>query len=42
MKNVKNAKQITTDKSGHYIHFTEPELIINSIKELVEIFRKKK
>ena len=40
MKNVKDAKQIKTDKSGHFIHFTEPELVINSIKELVVINRK--
>ena len=41
IKNVKDVEQIITDKSGHYIHFTEPELVINSIKELVEITRKK-
>ena len=40
MNNTKNAKQIITDKSGHSIHLTEPELIIKSVKELVEVNRK--
>lgn len=40
MNNSRKSKQIITDKSGHSIHLTEPELIINSVKELVEIFRK--
>ena len=39
MHNVKDAKQIITDKSGHSIHLTEPELIINSIEEIIVINR---
>lgn len=39
MNNTKNAKQIITDKSGHSIHLTEPELIINSIEEIIVINR---
>ena len=41
MKNVEDARQIITDKSGHSVHLTEPELIINAIKELIEINRNK-
>ena len=41
MNNVEDANQIITDKSGHSIHLTEPDLIINSIKELVENYRKR-
>ncbi|MEJ2658307.1 MAG: hypothetical protein P8012_14120, partial [Desulfobacterales bacterium] len=41
MKNVKDARQIITDKSGHSIQFSEPGLIINAVKELVEINRNK-
>jgi pimeloyl-ACP methyl ester carboxylesterase len=40
MNNLKDAKQIITDKSGHSIQHTEPELIINAVKELIEINRK--
>lgn len=40
MANSTNAKQIITDKSGHSVQLTEPELIIDAIKELVEINRK--
>ena len=39
MNNVKDAQQITTDKSGHSVHLTEPELIVNAVKELIEINR---
>ena len=41
MNSNKNSKHIITDKSGHSIQLTEPELIINSIKELIEIDRSK-
>lgn len=41
MKNVKDAKQIITDKSGHSVQLTEPDLIVSSIKELVEKYRNK-
>jgi pimeloyl-ACP methyl ester carboxylesterase len=41
MKNVKDAQQIITDRSGHSIQLTEPELIINAVKELIEIHRNK-
>ena len=37
MSTSTNAKQIITDKSGHSVQLTEPELIIDAIKELVEI-----
>ena len=35
-------KQIITKKSGHYIHFTEPNLVVNAIKELVEKYKNSK
>ena len=35
-----DAKQIITDKSGHSVQLSEPELIIEAIKDLVEINRK--
>ncbi len=41
IQNIKDAKQIITNESGHSIHYTEPELIINSIKELIELYRNK-
>ncbi len=41
MNNVEDAKQIITDKSGHSIQLSEPELIINAVKELIEIYRNK-
>lgn len=40
ISNSINAKQIITDKSGHSVQISEPELIIESIKELVELNRK--
>lgn len=40
MANSTNAKQIITDNSGHSVQLTEPELIIDAIKELVVINRK--
>lgn len=40
MANSTNAKQIITDNSGHSVQQTEPELIIDAIKELVELNRK--
>jgi pimeloyl-ACP methyl ester carboxylesterase len=40
MSNSTNAKQIITDKSGHSVQETEPELIIDSIMELVGLYRK--
>jgi pimeloyl-ACP methyl ester carboxylesterase len=40
MINSIDAKQIITDKSGHSIQLSEPELIIEAIKELVEKNRK--
>ena len=38
---VKDAKHIITDKSGHSIQISEPELIINAVKELIEIHKHK-
>ncbi|MBK3517181.1 alpha/beta fold hydrolase [Carboxylicivirga marina] len=40
IENVQDAEQIITTKSGHSIHLTEPELVVNAIKELVLIYRK--
>ena len=31
-----NGKVIQTEKSGHEIHLTEPELVINSVKDAIE------
>ena len=41
MENAKDAKQIVTEKSGHDIQNTEPELIIEATRELIEIIRNK-
>ena len=41
MSNSTNAKQIITEKSGHSVQETEPELIIDAIIELIKINRKK-
>ena len=30
-----NSKHIVTTKSGHEIHLSEPELVINAIKEVI-------
>lgn len=32
---------ITTEKSGHRIHHEEPELVIDSIRKIVDAVRKK-
>jgi len=40
MSNSIDADQIITDKSGHSIQLSEPKLIIDAIKELIEINRK--
>jgi pimeloyl-ACP methyl ester carboxylesterase len=39
LEGVPDAKQIITEKSGHFIQGTEPELIINAIKDLVYKYR---
>jgi pimeloyl-ACP methyl ester carboxylesterase len=31
-----NSKKIVTDKSGHEIHLTEPELVVSAIKEIID------
>ena len=41
LKNVKNGKQIITEKSGHDIQNTEPELIIEAARDLIELYRNK-
>ena len=40
INDCKDSKQIVTDKSGHSVQLSEPELIIDSIIELLEIYRK--
>ena len=40
MSNLIDAKQIITEKSGHSIHLNEPEFIVKSVLELVDIYRK--
>lgn len=40
IKDVEDAEQIITNKSGHFIHFTEPMLVVNAIEELIDIYRK--
>lgn len=39
MNNLTDAKQIITDKSEHSVQLSEPELIIDAVKELIEIYR---
>ena len=39
MNNLIDAEQIITDKSGHSVQLSEPELIIDAVKELIEIYR---
>lgn len=40
MDGVLDARQVVTEKSPHSIQQTEPELIIDSVRELIEIYRK--
>jgi len=42
LKGVHDATQIITEKSGHYLQKTEPELIVDAVKELVEKYRNMK
>jgi hypothetical protein len=37
-----NSKHIITIKSPHEIHLTEPKLVINAIKEVIEAVKKSK
>lgn len=39
MDGVLDARQVVTEKSPHSIQQTEPELIIDSVRELIEIYR---
>lgn len=41
INNVKDSEQIITENSGHAVQLTEPELIIDAVRELVEIHREK-
>jgi pimeloyl-ACP methyl ester carboxylesterase len=34
-----NAKQIIAEDSGHYIHFEQPDLVIDAIHQVVEVAR---
>lgn len=42
LQGLPDAKQIITEKSGHFLQSTEPELVIDAIRELVDIYRVKK
>jgi len=42
LKGVPDSKQIITEKSGHFIQGSEPELIVDAIKELVDKYRNSK
>jgi pimeloyl-ACP methyl ester carboxylesterase len=33
---IDDFKHIETDKSGHYIHFDEPELVLNTLNEIID------
>lgn len=33
---IDDFKQIETDKGGHYIHFDEPELVLNALNEIID------
>jgi pimeloyl-ACP methyl ester carboxylesterase len=41
MNNIKDARRVVTDKSGHSVHHSEPELIVKAVKELIEMNRNK-
>jgi len=38
---VPGARHITNTRSGHYIHQEQPQLVIASVREVVEAVRKK-
>jgi hypothetical protein len=38
---VPGARHITDTDSGHYIHWEQPKLVIDSVREVVEAARKK-
>jgi pimeloyl-ACP methyl ester carboxylesterase len=42
LEGLPDAKQIITDKSGHLMHYDEPELVVFSIEELVNKYRNSK
>ena len=42
LEGVPDSKQIITEKSGHFIQGSEPELVIDAIKELVDKYRNSK
>jgi hypothetical protein len=39
VKSIPGAKQIETEKSGHYLHVNEPELVINAVSTIVTATR---
>jgi hypothetical protein len=39
LEGLPDAKQIITEQSGHFLQETEPELVINAVKELVDKYR---
>jgi D-alanyl-D-alanine carboxypeptidase len=38
-KLVPNARQVIAERSGHYVHRTEPELVIDAIADVIETVR---
>ena len=36
---VNDSKHIITDKSSHWLHMEEPELVVDAVKELIEKYR---
>jgi hypothetical protein len=38
---VPGARHITNTHSGHYIHWEQPQLVTNEVREVVEAARKK-
>ena len=38
---VPGARHITDTHSGHYMHWEQPQLVIDSVREVVEAARKK-
>jgi pimeloyl-ACP methyl ester carboxylesterase len=39
VKDIKGAKTVLTDNSGHFIHKEEPELVTKEIKEMIELVK---
>ncbi len=39
LEGVADAKQIITETGGHFLHQTEPELVLDAVRELSELYR---